>query len=240
VTIRKIQTALKAQGFEPGDVDGIWGRRTIAALRAFQRARGLDGIGVAARPTLEALGVAAVVPVDASANADAVQPDGAPLVWFEEAKRLMGLRETPGAASNRVILDWASDLGIDYASDDVPWCGLFVSHCIGATLPEESLPNNPLGARNWLKFGVECEPVLGAVMVFWRKNRRGAKGHVGFYNGEDDAAYHVLGGNQSNGVNIVRIGKDRFLGARRPATVPPLTSGQVLRDTNGELSDDER
>jgi uncharacterized protein (TIGR02594 family) len=239
VSIRDIQAALQAQGFEPGDIDGVWGRRTIAALRAFQRAKGLDGIGVARRPTLEALGVAVPVPASSPAGVPAASLDGSPLVWFEEAKRLMGLRETPGARSNRVILDWASDLGIDYDSDDIPWCGLFVSHCIAATLPEEPLPNNPLGARNWLKFGERCEPALGAVMVFWRASKQGAKGHVGFYNGEDAAAYHVLGGNQSNGVNITRIGKDRFLGARRPTSVPALSGGPVLRETNGELSNNE-
>ena len=100
-------------------------------------------------------------------------------------------------------------------------------------------PTNPLAARSWLKLGVSCDPAIGAVVVFWRENKNGAKGHVGFYNGEDSSAYHVLGGNESNGVNIARIGKDRLLGFRQPATVPALTGGRVFRDTSGEISNNE-
>jgi len=236
VNILEIQSALKMQGFDPGGVDGVWGRRTIAALRAFQRAKGLDAVGQLGPKTLEALGASAPPAV---AGVVAAPANASPLVWFAEAQRLQGLREVPGPDSNRVIMDWAADLDLHYKGDDVPWCGLFVSHCIGATLPEESLPNNPLGARSWLKLGVECEPALGAVIVFWRESRNGAKGHVGFYNGEDAQAYHVLGGNQSNAVNVTRVGKDRFLGARRPASMPELPGGRVLLTTSGALSQNE-
>lgn len=235
MNILEIQTALKSHGFDPGGLDGVWGRRTIAALRAFQREKGLDAVGQLGEQTLKAL-AASAPPAVAGVAAPA---QGSPLVWFAEAQRLQGLREVAGEGSNAVILDWAADLDLHYKSDDIPWCGLFVSHCIGATLPEEPLPNNPLGARSWLKFGVECEPALGAVIVFWREKRNGGKGHVGFYNGEDDQAYHVLGGNQSNAVNVTRIGKDRFLGTRRPASMPALPGGRVLRGTGGTVSRNE-
>lgn len=236
MNIIEIQAALQKNGFDPGGVDGVWGRRTIAALRAFQRAKGLDAVGQVGPQTLKALGAGAATP---AAGVVAAAVASSPLVWFEEALRLRGLREVGGTGSNPVILDWAADLDLHYKSDDVPWCGLFVSHCVGATLPEETLPNNPLAARSWLKFGVECEPALGAVIVFWREDRNGAKGHVGFYNGEDSAAYHVLGGNQSNTVSVARIGKNRFLGTRRPASCPELFGGRVLRATDGAMSQNE-
>lgn len=102
----------------------------------------------------------------------------------------------------------------------MPWCGLFVARCIASQLPEEPLPDNPLGARNWLKFGVAQEPSDGAVLVFWRGSSSGWQGHVGFYAGEDGAAFHVLGGNQSNAVNIARISRGRLLGTRWPRTAP--------------------
>lgn len=235
MNILEIQSALKNQGFDPGGLDGVWGRRTIAALRAFQRAKGLDAVGQLGPQTLKALGASA----PSAVAGVAASSEASPLVWFAEAQRLQGLREVAGRGDNQVILDWAADLDIHYKSDDIPWCGLFVSHCIGATLPEESLPNNPLGARSWLKFGIECEPALGAVIVFWRESRNGGKGHVGFYNGEDAQAYHVLGGNQSNAVNVTRVGKDRFLGTRRPASMPELLGGRVLRTTSGALSQNE-
>lgn len=51
--------------------------------------------------------------------------------------------------------------------------------------------------------------------------------------------FYVLGGNQSDAVNIARIAKSRLLGARWPATVPPrqrhlptMTPGAFLATTN--------
>ncbi len=42
MSILEIQKALKAAGFDPGPLDGIAGKRTLAALTAFQAARGLS------------------------------------------------------------------------------------------------------------------------------------------------------------------------------------------------------
>jgi uncharacterized protein (TIGR02594 family) len=234
--VRAIQQALKDKGFDPGEIDGQPGRRTIAAVKAFQAKNGLEVDGIVGPQTAKALmGAGAAGATAPTGGADT----STPLVWFAEARHLMGVHEDVGPGSNKVILNWAKDLGIDYKSDDIPWCGLFVAHCVGATLPEEVLPSNPLGARNWTKFGKHCEPGLGAILVFWRESRQSGKGHVGFYNGEDSAAYHVLGGNQSDSVSIARVGKDRLLDARQPATVPPLGGGRVNRTETGDLSHDE-
>ena len=63
---------------------------------------------------------------------------------------------------------------------------------------------------------------------------------VGFYHGEDDVAFRVLGGNQSDSVSVARVGKDRLLEVRQPATVPALTGGPVNLTRSGEaLSDNE-
>ncbi|MCW1428885.1 TIGR02594 family protein [Novosphingobium sp. JCM 18896] len=154
--------------------------------------------------------------------------------WFQEARRLIGVREAVGPRNNPLILDWANQAGIDYGQDDRPWCGLFTAHCISSTLVDEALPNNPLGARNWLRFGAACEPQLGAVIVFWREDRDNSwAGHVGFYAGEDDDAYHVLGGNQGDAVSITRIARARKLGTRWPATVP-AGSGRPLKLAAGK------
>jgi uncharacterized protein (TIGR02594 family) len=237
MNILEIQTALKKQGFDPGDLDGEWGRRTIAALKAFQQARRLTVDGIAGPKTLAVLFGSGAG--GASAAAPSTAPIAGPLVWFEEALRLVGTNEKLGPGSNETIIHWAKDCNIDYKSDDIPWCGLFVSHCIAATLPEEPLPNAPLGARSWRKFGAPSKPVQGAVLVFWRDNKNGPFGHVGFYRGEDDDAYHVLGGNQSDSVSTCRISKSRLLDARWPRTAASLTGQVVLADGNGVLSHNE-
>ena len=42
LSIRDIQTQLKARGFDPGSVDGQMGPNTLNAIKAFQRASGLS------------------------------------------------------------------------------------------------------------------------------------------------------------------------------------------------------
>lgn len=41
-----VQRALKTAGFDPGEIDGVWGPKTTAALVAFQKARGLAADGI--------------------------------------------------------------------------------------------------------------------------------------------------------------------------------------------------
>ena len=231
--ILEIQKALDRQGFNPGDLDGLWGRRTILAVKAFQKAHGLTPDGIVGPLTLRALSGAA--PTGANS-----QPVGtSPLVWYEEALTLVGTAEDKTVRSNPEILTWAERLDIDYKSDDIPWCGLFVAHCIGAALPDEQLPKHPLRARSWATFGELCQPKQGAVLVFWRGSPSSGNGHVGFYHSEDAAAFHVLGGNQSDSVNVARIGRDRLLGARWPRTAATITGTVVIAEAKGELSHKE-
>lgn len=234
--IARIQQALAHKGFDPGSIDGIWGRRTEMAVRRFQLARGLTVDGIVGPTTRLALFGSVQAPPPASDPA---------LPWLQEARRLTGLKESPGPVDNPTILDWADDLDIHYGDDEVAWCGLYVAHCIGSTLSSEPLPTNPLGARNWARWGAPCAPQPGAVLVFWRGKRNGWQGHVGFYVGEepeggDTIVYHVLGGNQSNKVCVARLAANRFLAARWPATAPIPTGGRLRYAANRSiLSDNE-
>lgn len=165
--------------------------------------------------------------------------------WMETAKKLMGTREIAGKRSNNKIMEWAKALGRSvssiYTNDDIPWCGLFVAHVMNVNGIKHGFAN-PLGARNWLKFGVKTAPCYGAVMVFWRGKKSGWSGHVGLYVSEDDNYYHILGGNQSNSVNVTKIAKNRFLGARWPSNYPTLRkrqSGRIHKKFDGKVSINE-
>jgi uncharacterized protein (TIGR02594 family) len=159
------------------------------------------------------------------------------LPWIVEGKTVWGLHETRDNARLKAwLLSDGKTLGDPKA---LPWCGDYVETAIKKSLPKEpftgELGKNPYWARNWLQFGVATNPVYGAVCVFQRESG----GHVGFMVGEDKTDYYVLGGNQSDSVNIVRIAKSRFLGSRWPSTfanpnrpLPQMSAGSIPKSTN--------
>jgi peptidoglycan hydrolase-like protein with peptidoglycan-binding domain len=55
--IRMIQQALGQRGALAGSADGLWGENTVGAMRAFQRAQGLEPSGEPDVYTLAALGL---------------------------------------------------------------------------------------------------------------------------------------------------------------------------------------
>ena len=154
-----------------------------------------------------------------------------------EALKLYGTLETPGAANNPEIMKWAAEVGLTktYSGDEVPWCGLFMAVVIKRAGREPV--SKPLWARNWWNFGVKVPiAALGDVLVFVRNGG----GHVGIYVGEDKTAYHVLGGNQSDSVNIVRIAKNRCIDIRRPAyRLQPANVRVVNLSGTGKVSTNE-
>jgi len=54
----ELQRALAAHNFNPGDLDGLYGPATVAAVVAFQNSNGLLADGIAGPRTLFALGLA--------------------------------------------------------------------------------------------------------------------------------------------------------------------------------------
>lgn len=138
------------------------------------------------------------------------------LPWtIEEGLKLINTKEIVGTKHNQTIIDWAEEVGVDkvYTKDEIPWCGLYVAVVCQRAKKDIKPVGNVLWARNWSKFGESKKKAgLGDVLVF----SRGSGGHVGFYIGENETHYYVLGGNQSNEVSIVKIRKDRTLSIRRP------------------------
>ena len=55
--VRTIQTKLKRWGYYNGNVDGIYGSQTLAAVRKFQKKNGLTVDGIAGTKTLQAMGI---------------------------------------------------------------------------------------------------------------------------------------------------------------------------------------
>ena len=55
--VSQIQTKLKRWGYYNGNVDGIYGSQTLAAVKYFQRSNGLTVDGIAGTKTLNAMGI---------------------------------------------------------------------------------------------------------------------------------------------------------------------------------------
>ncbi len=227
-TTLDIQHQLKGRGFDPGLLDGDFGPGTRSAVMRFQRTIShlvVDGI-----PGPETIAALFYEPI----------PDesGSLTPWMDVAIRRKGLNE------NRDYAELSTFLMSDgkYLGDPrkYPWCGDLVSTCLALTLAGEKQPANPYLARNWLKFGIECEPRYGAVAVYWRGSKAGSSGHVAFLAGEDNAsgAWVNLGGNQSNSISITSLTKSRALGFRWPRTVP-LGKTRLPQMRGGKLSTNE-
>lgn len=157
---------------------------------------------------------------------------------LQEARKLYGTFEVAGPADNPLILGWAKEIGLakSYNDDGIPWCGLFMA--VVAKRAGKAVVDEPLWARSWATFGKAADKAqLGDALVFRRAE---GSGHVGLYVGEDYGAYHVLGGNQSDGVTITRIARDRCIAIRRPAyRKAPATAKPVHLVANGVLSTNE-
>lgn len=151
-------------------------------------------------------------------------------IWYITAQRSLGVREIPGARHSKAILGWLQRLKSWFTDDETPWCGTFVAQALD--LVGLKPVKNWFRALAWKDYGTEVSPQLGAILVFVRSGG----GHVGFYAGEDDTRYYVLGGNQGNAVSYAWIAKERLVACRWPAGVPVPNTGRVRLANNGAPS----
>jgi uncharacterized protein (TIGR02594 family) len=182
-----------------------------------------------------------------------ISPLPGPYAWLKdepgprilkEFVNIHGTVEQVGTGSNPTILAWARSVGLEkvYRDDEIAWCGLAMAYVAGQAGWDNAPRGNALLARNWQHWGNHAEvPMLGDVLVFWRGSRTGTMGHVGVYVGEDDEAFHLIGGNQGDKVSIKRLSRTRLLQARRcPWRInQPANVRRVLLVPNGGLSADE-
>ncbi len=55
--VKTVQTELKRLGYNPGQIDGIYGKKTERAVKRFQKASGLKSDGIVGKRTYTALGL---------------------------------------------------------------------------------------------------------------------------------------------------------------------------------------
>lgn len=145
------------------------------------------------------------------------------------ARKFLGIKEVPGAASNPQILAF---LKLDQSwpgGDEVPWCSGLVNYCCWlCDGPQHPVARSKsLAARSWLKVGQPVSLMNAApgfdVVVLQRGGgvqpgpevTEGAPGHVGFFLGAEDDQIFLLGGNQKNSVSEQAFPLRQLLGIRR-------------------------
>lgn len=143
--------------------------------------------------------------------------------WMRIARGEIGTHERPGGADNPRVLDYYREIGHGWVQhDEVAWCAAFVGACL---VRAGQASTRSLQARSYLKWGKSlARPKPGCVVILSR-GRNPILGHVGFFVRETKSRIFLLGGNQSNAVNVTGYAKGRVLGYRWPAK-PPLTGSE--------------
>lgn len=145
-------------------------------------------------------------------------PSSKPPLWLVKAFTYLNIDEKPGPASNPEIVAFYQDAGAPTIKDDAtPWCAAFV----GAILERSNIQSTKsLLARSYLKWGIPLdEPKTGAIAVF-KRGTSTTNGHVGFVISHNNQEIFILGGNQSDAVNITPYNKSQLLGLRWPTIKP--------------------
>jgi len=154
--------------------------------------------------------------------------------WLKIARSYDGLKEIPGPRHNQTIIRWLGKLNAWWSDDETPWCGVFVARCMQES--NLSYPKFYMRAKAWADYGSLLRRdrlAPGAILVF----DRAGGGHVGFYVGEDAGHYFVLGGNQGNAVNVMKLGKSRLVASRWPKGEPVI--GKPVYMNGGSVSTNE-
>jgi len=146
--------------------------------------------------------------------------DGRKVGYLDVAKSFMGATEANDSQAIAEFIKRACGISID--PKQTAWCAAFVNGILGS---QNLGGTGSLAARSFLNYGAETkEPQVGDVVVLTRGNPNSQYGHVGFYAGKTaDGKIKILGGNQSNGVNVSSYDASRVLSYRRP---PEAKDGQ--------------
>lgn len=134
--------------------------------------------------------------------------------WMPIALAEVGVREFPGDRDNPRVVEYLQSTSLKAPmnnNDETHWCSAFVNWCVERAGFEGT---DSAWARSWLNWGKPlATPRRGCIVVF---TRGAASGHVAFHVSSTATTVKVLGGNQSDAVNIARFPKSRVLGYRQP------------------------
>jgi len=232
--VRALQRELKRWAYSMSP-DGVFGPRTDAAVRHFQKKRGLSSDGIVGPRTWDAVldrdaqtiganfqyrpaGSADPRPSSGPANQPQT-PDPAPATpagggptWMTIARKEEGVKEVSGRAANPRIIEYHAATSLRAQSDEVAWCASFVNWCLKKAGVKGT---NSAAAASFTKWGAATSARQGAVAVIYNAAAANSSlstsgNHVGFLVRETSTHYVLLGGNQSNSVKESSFAKTKW------------------------------
>lgn len=130
--------------------------------------------------------------------------------WMKIAEQELGTAEDPTNKSNPKILRYAASLKYPMRDDSSDkWCAMFAAYCL-----EQSgfMHSKSAAAISYMPFGIECEPIYGAIAVFeWSSGFH----HVAFVDGVEGELLRCLGGNQGPDKVCYKVFDKKYLIACR-------------------------
>ena len=141
---------------------------------------------------------------------------------YEMAKAEVGTVEWANGNNPKVVAYFKDSGNPGVMDDETAWCAAFV----GAMLKRAGIKGTgKLNARSYLDWGtpVDRKNALPGDVVIFKRGNSSWQGHVAFFVKDRGALIDVLGGNQSNAVNVKGYQAAALLGIRRPpkATAKP-------------------
>ena len=150
------------------------------------------------------------------------------------ARKYIGLSEIGATNKHPTIDAWAKSLSGKWLIGQ-PWCGTFCAQVFKEAGLSAKVPKDFFRAKEWEKAGTKLDkPAYGCIVTFTRDGG----GHVGFVVGKTSKGMlKVLGGNQSNQVNISDFDPKRVTSYRWVSTgvvphdhrydLPVLPAGRI-------------
>jgi uncharacterized protein (TIGR02594 family) len=157
-----------------------------------------------------------------------------PAPWLDLAKAEIGTREIVGAVHNDRVVGYFAEVGHPEVKDDeTAWCAAFV----GAMMKRAGYPHTGLlTARSYANYGVPANGPEPGCIVVMKRNNSTWQGHVGFVVKAYGGTIEVLGGNQSNSVNVTPYPSIDVLAYRWPIA-PTVAALRQAGSTEIKVSD---
>ena len=148
-----------------------------------------------------------------------INPTGEGPQWLQIARGEIGTREGRGGANNPRVLEYLRGVGI-HGNDTTPWCAAFARWCLDqAGINTQGITGRAKSFSEASSMERIDKPTHGCICVFHRPPRP-TSGHVGFFDGMKGGSIRLLGGNQSDAVNIKGYSTNRLVGFYWPAGQP--------------------